>query len=239
VPSGSRHRGPVARAGATGAVPVPRHRPVSEASACCWVKSGMRSVAGPSRCMSIRGVCARSGLLRFSSAIRRSRDIRWCKTRQLAREYDEADCKILPSMEEGFAVAVATGWAGMPAIVRRHAGGGAHEAERRDGNRRGTESCGRPPRTTREAATIVRPSSAMGPLPLTQPLHPPTPTHTPTPNAAFETCKAPSLSRASSTKWGDVVARFSRGGVLMDAAMAADAHGSDRGSFVLRGDLAA
>lgn len=53
---------------------------------------------------------------------------------QLAREYDEADCQILPSLEEGFAVAVADGMGrGLPAIVSAATGVAELLTDRRDG----------------------------------------------------------------------------------------------------------
>jgi len=53
---------------------------------------------------------------------------------QVAREYDEADCQILPSLEEGFAVAVADGMGrGLPAIVSTATGVAELLTDRRDG----------------------------------------------------------------------------------------------------------
>jgi glycosyltransferase involved in cell wall biosynthesis len=61
---------------------------------------------------------------------------------QLAREYDEADCQILPSLEEGFAVAVADGMGrGLPAIVSAATGVAEVLTDRRDGFVVETGSC--------------------------------------------------------------------------------------------------
>jgi glycosyltransferase involved in cell wall biosynthesis len=61
---------------------------------------------------------------------------------QLAREYDEADCQILPSLEEGFAVAVAEGMGrGLPAIVTAATGVAEVLTDRRDGFVVETGSC--------------------------------------------------------------------------------------------------
>ena len=61
---------------------------------------------------------------------------------QLAGEYDEADCQILPSLEEGFSVAVADGMGrGLPAILSAATGVAELLTDRRDGFVVETGSC--------------------------------------------------------------------------------------------------
>ena len=111
---------------------------------------------------------------------------------QVAREYDEADCQILPSFEEGFAVAVADGMGrGLPAIVSAATGVAEVLTDRRDGFVVETGSCEALRDAIAEACDDRAALERMG-------------------HAAFETARRRPWSRFEH-EVGDVVARLLAG----------------------------
>jgi glycosyltransferase involved in cell wall biosynthesis len=111
---------------------------------------------------------------------------------QLAREYDEADCQILPSFEEGFAVAVADGMGrGLPAIVSAATGVAEVLTDKRDGFVVETGSCEALRDAIAEACDDRAALERMG-------------------HAAFETARRRPWSRFEQ-EVGDVVARLLAG----------------------------
>jgi glycosyltransferase involved in cell wall biosynthesis len=111
---------------------------------------------------------------------------------QLAREYDEADCQILPSLEEGFAVAVGDGMGrGLPAIVSAATGVAELLTDRRDGFVVETGSCEALRDAIAEACDDRAALERMG-------------------HAAFETARRRPWSRFEH-EVGDVVARLLAG----------------------------
>jgi glycosyltransferase involved in cell wall biosynthesis len=108
---------------------------------------------------------------------------------QVAREYDEADCQVLPSLEEGFAVAVADGMGrGLPAIVSAASGVAEVLTDRRDGFVVETGSCEALREAIAEACDDRTALERMG-------------------HAAFETARSRPWSRFEH-EVGDVVARL-------------------------------